>query len=281
MTISGDAGRESPRLSGRQQEILAVIREWIRVRGYPPTVREIGAAVGLGSPSSVAHHLKMLEGCGLLRRDARGSRAVAIDGPVPAGVVSPVGDEAVVTVPVLGTIAAGIPIPAEQAVEDELTLPSALVGHGTMFALRVRGDSMTKAAICDGDVVVVRQQSVADSGEIVAALIDGEATIKIGSGRSEWWRGSGDPRDSGGLTGAAETGADETGADETGAAGVAAGQATWAASTCPWNASAGSKLATVRAAGVWHEMFGHCMLRSSARRLAADLVGPSSVCPWP
>jgi len=151
-----------------QQQILTVIRESIRKRGYPPTVREIGQIVGLGSTSSVAHHLKALERHGYLRRDAHGSRAVDVRGPGQDGV----------RVPVLGTIAAGAPILAEEYAEDELTLPSSLVGQGTVFALNVKGDSMIDAAICDGDLVVVRQQPTADNGDIVAALIDGEATVK-------------------------------------------------------------------------------------------------------
>ncbi|WP_432824499.1 transcriptional repressor LexA [Dactylosporangium sp. CA-092794] len=161
--------------SPRQQSILTVIRESIERRGYPPTVREIGAAVGLGSPSSVAHHLKAMERQGLLRRDRHGPRAVDIRGPNDAMAQ---GADPGVPVPLLGTIAAGGPILAEQLPDDELTLPTTLVGHGTLFALHVKGDSMIEAAICDGDIVVVRQQAVADNGDIVAAMLDGEATVK-------------------------------------------------------------------------------------------------------
>ena len=157
-------------ISATQRRILEVIRQSNRERGYPPSVREIGSIVGLGSTSSVAHHLKALERHGLLRRDAHGARAVDVRGP---------DDDAAVSVPLLGAIAAGVPIPAEESVEDELTLPLALVGHGTLFALKVRGDSMIDAAICDGDVVVVRRQAVADNGDIVAAMIEGEATVKV------------------------------------------------------------------------------------------------------
>jgi len=157
-------------ISATQRRILEVIRQSNRERGYPPSVREIGAIVGLGSTSSVAHHLRALERHGLLRRDSHGARAVDVRGSE---------DDAAVTVPLLGAIAAGVPIPAEESVEDELTLPLALVGHGTLFALKVRGDSMIDAAICDGDVVVVRRQAVADNGDIVAAMIDGEATVKV------------------------------------------------------------------------------------------------------
>lgn len=155
-------------ITAKQQQILDVIRASARERGYPPTVREIGALVGLASPSSVAHHLDVLAERGLLRRDARGPRA--LDARTPDGDT--------VRVPVLGAIAAGVPIVAEQDVEDELALPASLVGRGELFALRVRGHSMVGAAICDGDLVVVRRQQSAGSGDIVAALIDGEATVK-------------------------------------------------------------------------------------------------------
>jgi len=178
-------------LTARQRHILTVIREWVDEHGYPPTMREIGAAVGLASPSTVAHHMAILEKNGFLRRGARGSRAVDIrdhsldaDGhPAENGRSTESdrrgSDETDTRVPVLGAIAAGAPILAEQNVEDELTLPLSLVGRGTLFALRVKGDSMIEAAICDGDLVVVRQQQVAESGDIVAAMIDGEATVKV------------------------------------------------------------------------------------------------------
>ena len=167
-------------LSPRQSSILTVIRAWVDEHGYPPTMREIGAAVGLASPSTVAHHMTILEKNGFLRRDARGSRAVDIRPPIgetPAEESRPGGND--IRVPLLGAIAAGAPILAEEHVEDELTLPASLVGRGTLFALTVRGDSMVDAAICDGDLVVVRQQRVAEDGEIVAAMLDGEATIKV------------------------------------------------------------------------------------------------------
>jgi repressor LexA len=141
-------------------------------------VREIGAAVGLRSTSSVAYHLDALERQGLLRRDANAPRAVDIR-RTQAETAPNGGDQPGVKVPVLGTIAAGAPILAEEHVEDELTLPSTLVGHGTLFALNIKGDSMIEAAICDGDVVVVRQQDVAENGDIVAAMIECEATVKV------------------------------------------------------------------------------------------------------
>jgi repressor LexA len=187
MTKPDDSGAQPPLISAKQERILAVIRAWIERHGYPPTVREIGAAVGLGSPSSVAHHLKALERHGMLRREAHAPRAVDIRGTRADTAQNSV-NEPGVRVPLLGSIAAGTPILAEQVVEEELTLPTTLVGHGTLFALNVRGDSMIDAAICDGDVVVVRQQAVAENGDIVAAMIDDEATVKvyrIAAGRAE------------------------------------------------------------------------------------------------
>jgi repressor LexA len=176
--MTPEVAEAEPRTSAMQQRILTVIRGWIEQHGYPPTVREIGTAVGLGSPSSVAHHLKALERHGLLRRDANAPRAVDIRG-VPADAAPSGSAQHGVRVPVLGTIAAGAPTLAEESDGEALTLPSTLVGHGTLFALNVKGDSMIEAAICDGDVVVVRQQTVAENGDIVAAMIDGEATVKV------------------------------------------------------------------------------------------------------
>ncbi|GIM89274.1 transcriptional repressor LexA [Paractinoplanes toevensis] len=161
-------------LSARQQQILTMIRDWVGRKGYPPTMREIASAVGLASPSSVAHQLDRLEDLGYIRRDARGSRAVDIRSSEPETT-----REEDVRVPLVGSIAAGTPITADEQVEEELTLPQSLVGHGTLFALRVKGDSMIDAAICDGDLVVVRQQPTAENGDIVAAMIDGEATVKV------------------------------------------------------------------------------------------------------
>lgn len=173
-------------LTDRQRTILDVIRASVTSRGYPPSIREIGDAVGLTSTSSVAHQLRTLERKGYLRRDPNRPRAVdvrAADDPTAAALVSTdvAGSDALpepTFVPVLGRIAAGGPILAEQAVEDVFPLPRELVGEGSLFLLKVVGDSMVDAAICDGDWVVVRQQSVADNGDIVAAMIDGEATVK-------------------------------------------------------------------------------------------------------
>jgi repressor LexA len=178
----GDAGDG---LTQRQRRVLEVIRDSVERRGYPPSVREIGEAVGLSSASSVAHQLSVLQKKGWLRRDP--NRPRALDVRLPGDTASPgmpaaVGDgdqgPAPTYVPVVGRIAAGGPVLAEQAVEDVFPLPRELVGEGTLFTLRVAGDSMIEAAICDGDWVVVRQQPTAENGEIVAAMIDGEATVK-------------------------------------------------------------------------------------------------------
>ncbi|HEX2214351.1 MAG TPA: transcriptional repressor LexA [Mycobacterium sp.] len=184
-TGTAEGGRRSA-LTERQRTILEVIRASVTSRGYPPSIREIGDAVGLTSTSSVAHQLRTLERKGYLRRDPNRPRAVDVRGleetgaaAVPATEVS--GSDALpepMFVPVLGRIAAGGPILAEEAVEDVFPLPRELVGEGSLFLLKVVGESMIDAAICDGDWVVVRQQNVADNGDIVAAMIDGEATVK-------------------------------------------------------------------------------------------------------
>jgi repressor LexA len=176
-------------LTRRQQAILDVIRDSVERRGYPPSIREICESAGLASTSSVAHQLAMLERKGFLRRDPNRPRAVdvrgteGLDKAKAARRALAVADEAPrgeapVFVPMVGRIAAGGPILAEQLIEDVFPLPKALVGGGTLFMLRVSGDSMIDAAISDGDWVVVRQQEDAENGEIVAAMIDGEATVK-------------------------------------------------------------------------------------------------------
>jgi repressor LexA len=181
-------------LTPRQRRVLDVIRAAVEARGYPPSMREIGDAVGLTSSSSVAHQLRVLENKGFLRRDPHRPRALEVllpaaepaNDPVPDLVAGApvdetgIGDErpAPTYVPVLGRIAAGGPILAEERVEDVFALPRQLVGEGTLFMLEVSGDSMIEAAICDGDLVVVRQQPTAENGEIVAAMIDSEATVK-------------------------------------------------------------------------------------------------------
>ena len=169
-------------LTTRQRRILDFIRETVERRGYPPTVREIGEAVGLVSPSSVAYQMGVLQRKGYLRKDPNRPRAVDVRPPSELALDD---EEAIraarpapAYVPVLGRIAAGGPILAEQAVEGVFPLPREIVGEGTLFLLAVKGDSMLDAAICDGDWVVVRQQPTANNGEIVAAMLDGEATVK-------------------------------------------------------------------------------------------------------
>jgi repressor LexA len=187
-TSAGSDGRlhsVDSSLTERQRTVLNVIRESVASRGYPPSIREIGDAVGLTSTSSVAHQLRTLERKGYLRRDPNRPRAVDVRGAGGTAAAAPVtevaGSDALpepTYVPVLGRIAAGGPILAEEAVEDVFPLPRELVGEGSLFLLKVVGDSMVEAAICDGDWVVVRQQNVADNGDIVAAMLDGEATVK-------------------------------------------------------------------------------------------------------
>ncbi|NNG39582.1 transcriptional repressor LexA [Flexivirga sp. ID2601S] len=191
--------RSGESLTTRQRKVLQVIRSSVARRGYPPSLREIGDAVGLTSPSSVAHQLTMLERKGYLRRDPNRPRAIEVIDPeagrdergyrggssVTAADETSIdetglGDErpSASYVPVVGRIAAGGPILAEEVVEDVFPLPKQIVGEGDLFLLKVVGDSMVDAAICDGDWVVVRQQPTASNGEIVAAMLDNEATVK-------------------------------------------------------------------------------------------------------
>jgi repressor LexA len=165
-------------LPPRQQRILLVIRDWVVRHGYSPSTRQIGDAVGLRSSSAVSKHLAVLEDKGFLRRSATMSRPIDVRVFLRETQTTQPAEDSV-AVPVVGDIAAGTPISAEEHVDDILTLPRGLTGRGTVFGLRVRGDSMIDAAICDGDIVVVRQQSEAHSGQIVAAMIDDEATVKV------------------------------------------------------------------------------------------------------
>ncbi|AUI57531.1 transcriptional repressor LexA [Amycolatopsis sp. BJA-103] len=170
-------------LTVRQQQVLDVIKMWVSRFGYPPSVREIGEAVGLTSTSSVSHQLQALQRKGYLRRDPNRPRAVGVlattdDNPMGIDVEQPQSAAKAAYVPLVGRIAAGGPVLAEQAIEDVFPLPREIVGEGELFLLSVTGDSMIDAAITDGDWVVVRQQPTADPGEIVAAMIDGEATVK-------------------------------------------------------------------------------------------------------
>ena len=162
-------------LTPRQQRIVEFIRRTVQDRGYPPTVREIGEAVGLTSSSSVHAQLANLQRKGLLRKDAAKPRAIEVAGARPRG-------SAAVTVPVLGRIAAGAPLLAEENVEDHVAIDVGLAGDEEHFALRVAGESMIDAGILDGDLVVIRRQYVAEDGSIVAAQVPGpaeeEATVK-------------------------------------------------------------------------------------------------------
>ncbi len=179
-----DGAPDETGLTPRQRAILDMIRTTMDERGYPPSVREIGEGVGLTSPSSVSYQLGVLEKMGYLRRDPNRPRALVVsDAPITEESLSEVRptdtrDSQAAYVPLLGRIAAGGPILAEQSVEALFPLPRDLVGEGELFMLKVVGDSMVDAAICDGDWVVVRSQPVADNGDIVAALIDDEATVK-------------------------------------------------------------------------------------------------------
>lgn len=162
----------------RQQRILAAIRDWVSRYGYAPSTRQLGDAVGLRSSSSVSRHLASLEEKGFLRRSPTVSRPIDVRLFLAQPGARAAGGEPV-PVPVVGDIAAGSPIPAEEHPGEVMTLPRELTGRGRVFGLRVRGDSMTGAAICDGDIVVVRQQPDAHSGQIVAAMIGDEATVKV------------------------------------------------------------------------------------------------------
>jgi repressor LexA len=194
-----DGPPDATGLTPRQQRVLTVIKDSIEHRGYPPSMREIGEQVGLTSSSSVAHQLRVLEEKGYLKRDPHRPRALSVFDPDSGGAGAgeaafasgsgEPGDTGDVTgigdarpqpqlVPLVGRIAAGGPILAEENLEEVLPLPRSLVGDGTLFMLEVVGDSMIDAAICNGDYVVVKQAQTADNGDIVAALLDGEATVK-------------------------------------------------------------------------------------------------------
>jgi repressor LexA len=183
-------------LTWRQRKVLQVIRDSVQKRGYPPSMREIGEAVGLTSTSSVSYQLSTLQRKGYLHRDVGRPRTVEVRLPghpavrpeqTPASAVADpemtadgmdIASQEATYVPLVGRIAAGTPITADQQVEDIFPLPRQLVGEGQLFMLKVAGDSMINAAIADGDWVVIRQQENAENGEIVAAMIEGEATVK-------------------------------------------------------------------------------------------------------
>jgi len=183
-------------LTWRQRKVLQVIRDSVQERGYPPSMREIGEAVDLASTSSVSYQLSTLQRKGYLHRDVGRPRTVEVRLPGHPAVrpeqsangssAEPelgadgmdIASQEATYVPLVGRIAAGVPITADQQVEDIFPLPRQLVGEGQLFMLKVAGDSMINAAIADGDWVVIRQQEDAENGEIVAAMIDGEATVK-------------------------------------------------------------------------------------------------------
>jgi repressor LexA len=191
-----DGPPDATGLTPRQTKVLLSIKDSIEHRGYPPSMREIGEKVGLTSSSSVAHQLRVLEEKGFLKRDPNRPRALEVFLPevmaARRSMGSTVSDDttsydetgvgdampAATYVPMIGRIAAGGPILAEETLDDVFPLPKQLVGEGTLFMLEVSGDSMVDAAICSGDYVVVRQEQTAENGDIVAALIDGEATVK-------------------------------------------------------------------------------------------------------
>ena len=164
-------------LSARQLTILEFIKSSTDSQGYAPSMREIGDAAGLNSPASVKYQLDILEEKGFIRRDENRGRAMEVVLPDSMTGESASTDKTRF-IPLVGSIAAGIPITADQQVEETLPLPESLVGKGDLFMLKVKGESMINAAICDGDYVVIRQQKDANNGEIVAAMIDGEATVK-------------------------------------------------------------------------------------------------------
>jgi repressor LexA len=170
-------------LTPRQTKILLAIKEAMETNGYPPSMREIGEAAGLSSPSSVKYQLEALESKGWIRRDPSRGRALEVLTPGDER-FEDIKPERTHNVPLVGRIAAGGPILAEQNVEELFPLPASLVGEGDLFMLKVVGDSMIDAAICDGDYVVIRSQKDANKGEIVAAMIDGEATVKTFSKKS-------------------------------------------------------------------------------------------------
>ena len=173
------------KLGKRQQAIYDYIRSYSAEHGYPPSVREIGSAVGLASPSTVHMHLKTLEEFGLIKRDSKKPRTIEVmtkdqvfTSEEKLAEVKQDVTSNVITLPLVGRVAAGTPILAEQNVEETLSLPTSIVGDASSFILRVRGESMINAGIFDGDYIVVKEQNEAHDGEIVVALIDDSATVK-------------------------------------------------------------------------------------------------------
>lgn len=159
-------------LSERQLDILNYIKQIIKLKGYPPAVREIGDAVGLSSSSTVHNHLNQLEKKGYIKRDRTKPRAIEVlnkDGTI---------EKEMVSIPILGKVTAGTPIFAYENIEDTFPLPFDFIRYDNVFILNVQGDSMINAGIYDGDMVIVRKQNTAINGEIIVALIEDEATVK-------------------------------------------------------------------------------------------------------
>jgi repressor LexA len=175
--VTKEASMPATGLTPRQREVLEIIEKHMRERGYPPSVREIGEAVGLTSPSTVHAHLNALQRHGYLRRDPTKPRAIEVRWDPTSDAV--VDRRPVRHVPLLGDVAAGTDVLAQENVEEVLPLPADFTGDGELFMLRVRGDSMIDAGILDGDLVVAHVQETADKGDIVVAGIPGdEATVK-------------------------------------------------------------------------------------------------------
>lgn len=173
------------KISKRQQSIYDFICTYTKSHGYPPSVREIGTAVGLASPSTVHMHLKTLEEKGYIHRDSKKPRTIeVVEDMAPGAGGSPLAnvrqdlDTNTITLPLVGRVAAGVPILAEQNIEEELTLPTSVVGDASSFILRVHGSSMINVGIYDGDYIVVKEQHDAHDGEIIVAMIDDSATVK-------------------------------------------------------------------------------------------------------
>jgi repressor LexA len=191
LQVAGDSPEApglTPVLTWRQRKILQVIRDSVHNRGYPPSTREIAGAVGLTSDSSVSYQLSRLQRMGYLQRDGRRPRTTEVrlpgrpaqrgDGRAEAPGGNDIASQEAAYVPFVGRIADNVPVTAGQQVDGIFPLPRRLVGEGSLFMLTVAGDSMIGAAIADGDWVVVRRQETAENGEIVAVMINGEATVK-------------------------------------------------------------------------------------------------------
>lgn len=170
------------KITKRQQQIYDFIKEYQQEKGYPPSVREMAAAVGLSSPSTVHAHLSALEARGLLKRDATKPRAIELFNEDGSSVSVSKNEEepqrGTVTLPLVGRVAAGIPILAEQNIEDSFTVPTEIATDQGSFVLEVHGNSMVNVGIYNGDYIIVREQHSAMNGEIVVAMIDGAATVK-------------------------------------------------------------------------------------------------------